>query len=949
VPPDENPYVGPRPFETADADFFFGRDREIAELVALIVSNQVVLLYAASGAGKSSVLNAAVIGRLERDQEFEMLPVLRIRGQRRVELPGQTNVYSAALLSQIAPPEEESTSLRAALRAREHRDARDGLPAPRALVIDQAEELFTVYPERWSERPAFFEDLAAALRDDPLLRVVISIREDFVAQLDPYAKLLPEGFRARYRLERLGPGAALHAARMPARRAGKPFADGVAERLVADLQTAHVETDHGPEEVLGEFVEPVQLQVACQTLWDALPESTTEITQEHRARFGNVDEVLRQFYDQAIRAAATAARMPESRLRARFGKTFVTPMGTRGTVYWTREETGGIPAAAIEELDARHLIRAELRAGARWYELTHDRLIDPIRASNREHDTRRRDRRLRAVGVAALVGVAGTAAGLATALTGGSSTSVANSIVTHANAQAAAAKAVAKQAFAHATELQHELVRANALVVHIPAGVGPIGSVAFSRGGRGLLVVGAAGRRELSPDGGKGFAGAVAPTAALTAQPFAIAIRGTSWLIAFPKGRLELWRGSAVRMLVPKGPPITSIALSRSGRYAAFADARGRIHVLDTQTAGALVYEPPPNAAFDTPTFGRDQGHVLFAGSDGTVRRGSTSKHELGPVPGLSTERPVGIASSANGRILAAYGGAASTIALLNPAGEILGTLPGTGVVAVALSPAGDRLATAHRDGSIRIWRTLPDLAISSAHLSGDGSRAYVDASVSNLGPSNSGAAVLRASNATVELPALEPGAVKRYHFAVESPRNLPVTLTLASSDTPEQTLINNERYLALRTDIRARIVAAALTGALRRREIRYVPIPPADVEGIRDLVRLPNVPVTASTSGFATWCYWQAGARDPNRHGYTRAWSGWLVQYGRRTAQPRPGDLVFFPHRVGPVSSWLTAVYVGGGRVVRWTGQLSVVSLSRGRGVEIRTYDLRPRRGAAS
>ena len=40
MPPDVNRCVGPRPFETDDADFFFGRDREVSDLVALIVSNQ---------------------------------------------------------------------------------------------------------------------------------------------------------------------------------------------------------------------------------------------------------------------------------------------------------------------------------------------------------------------------------------------------------------------------------------------------------------------------------------------------------------------------------------------------------------------------------------------------------------------------------------------------------------------------------------------------------------------------------------------------------------------------------------------------------------------------------------------------------------------------------------------------------------------------------------------
>src|SRR4051795_8230121 len=91
MPPDENPYVGPRPFEAGDAGLFFGRDGEINDLVALIVSNQVVLLYAASGAGKSSLVNAAVIGQLERDEQFEVLPVTRFRGLRE-QVPGDRNV-----------------------------------------------------------------------------------------------------------------------------------------------------------------------------------------------------------------------------------------------------------------------------------------------------------------------------------------------------------------------------------------------------------------------------------------------------------------------------------------------------------------------------------------------------------------------------------------------------------------------------------------------------------------------------------------------------------------------------------------------------------------------------------------------------------------------------------------------------------------------------------------
>jgi hypothetical protein len=68
-----SPYVGPRPFEREHAPLFFGRDREANELVSLIISHTEVLLYAQSGAGKSSLVNARLIPLLEAE-DFDVLP-----------------------------------------------------------------------------------------------------------------------------------------------------------------------------------------------------------------------------------------------------------------------------------------------------------------------------------------------------------------------------------------------------------------------------------------------------------------------------------------------------------------------------------------------------------------------------------------------------------------------------------------------------------------------------------------------------------------------------------------------------------------------------------------------------------------------------------------------------------------------------------------------------------
>ena len=58
-----NPYVGPRPFGERDQNNFFGRDDEARQLTGLIIAHRAVLLYAQSGAGKTSLLRAKVIPR----------------------------------------------------------------------------------------------------------------------------------------------------------------------------------------------------------------------------------------------------------------------------------------------------------------------------------------------------------------------------------------------------------------------------------------------------------------------------------------------------------------------------------------------------------------------------------------------------------------------------------------------------------------------------------------------------------------------------------------------------------------------------------------------------------------------------------------------------------------------------------------------------------------------
>ncbi len=397
-----NPYVGPRPFARSDRTFFFGRSREARDLLSLVLSERVVLFYAPSGAGKSSLLNARVIPDLE-EEGFLVLRVRRLGAAlpEWLDEAAVSNVFATIVMQDLLLQAVERGLMSKAGAARSRAELGTMTLADfltrllreeesPLIVLDQFEEVFTTYRERWKDVQGFFVQVRKALQAIPELGFLFTMREDYVAEMDPYAALLPYRMRARFRMDRLGREGALLAVKRPSEQAGRRFAPGVAEQLVDDLRRIRSLRGDGEATVLSPFVEPVQLQVVCRRLWESLPPEVEEIRAEDVARFGDVDEALREFYDEAVRYAVETSGVSEGRLRRWIDKNLITPLGTRGLVLRGEEETAGMPNVAVEALAKRRLVYAEVHSGARWYELAHDRLIDPVRQSNRDWEAANR-------------------------------------------------------------------------------------------------------------------------------------------------------------------------------------------------------------------------------------------------------------------------------------------------------------------------------------------------------------------------------------------------------------------------------------------------------------------------------------------------------------------------------------------------------------------------------
>jgi hypothetical protein len=216
----QNPYVGPRTFETNEGDLFFGREREALDLFSLVVSERLVLFYAQSGAGKSSLINTKLKPALAEEGEYDVLPIGRVIGETSGGLE-INNIYIYNLIKHLIHRDIEEAllsklTLSDFLKGMDVDDnnlyfynvspqpklsgSDDAVTKKNVLIIDQFEELFTTHHEAWEKREDFFKQLAQATQDFPNLWVVLVMREDYIAYLDPYVHLLPGRLRVRYYL-----------------------------------------------------------------------------------------------------------------------------------------------------------------------------------------------------------------------------------------------------------------------------------------------------------------------------------------------------------------------------------------------------------------------------------------------------------------------------------------------------------------------------------------------------------------------------------------------------------------------------------------------------------------------------------------------------------------------------------------------------------------------------
>ncbi|MBI2813207.1 MAG: hypothetical protein HYX71_02855 [Opitutae bacterium] len=402
---EQNPWLGLVSFTEETRSYFHGREEEGAELGRRVQRKLLTILFGQSGLGKTSILQAGLVPRL-RPEGF--CPVY-VRLDYDPHSPPPAEQIKRAVFRATAAAGSWTQSGTAVqgetlwefLHHRDDvlKDANGRVLTP-ILIFDQFEEIFTLAQSDDAGRKRaqeFLADLADLVENRPPValearidrdeadaakfdfaradyRILISLREDYLAHLEGLKGRMPSVTQNRMRLARMTGPQAVAAVRAPAPHlVGEAVAEAVVRFVAGGADLARAE------------VEPSLLSLICRELNNTrLAQGHPEISADLLA--GSRDTILSEFYQRALKDQPPGVRVF-------IEDVMLTDSGFRESVAEERVRKGfaaaGAAPGALALLVDRRLLRVEDRLDQRRVEITHDVLCSVVvssRAARRERE-----------------------------------------------------------------------------------------------------------------------------------------------------------------------------------------------------------------------------------------------------------------------------------------------------------------------------------------------------------------------------------------------------------------------------------------------------------------------------------------------------------------------------------------------------------------------------------
>ncbi len=399
----QHPYPGLFPFGEQDKEYFFGRKKDIARLRELIENNVLTVVFGKSGMGKTSLLRAGLIPGL-RDGYY--LPIYcRIDFAAPQKPPIQQ--VKEIILEQIRKLDPGAASFEGLTLWEYFSFVKilNGFIKP-LLFFDQFEEIFTTGKGNVDDVNAFITEIGDLIENrvplslrrryeeegkripfasgEPEIRVIFSLREDYLPQLETFYTFIPSVRTSRYRVMQMQGKDALEAVLKPGKEIIKDGEVGI--EIIKKIPGARG-AGYKPFEDTGKSwktkkIEPFLLSLFCYQVNEKRLEAKAAEISVELLKDVCAEDIINDYYSVNIKLFSPNVRTAIEEL-------LLTEEGYRKLQDSNAfKERYKVPDRDIERLVNRRIIRKEIRNNIEYMELIHDVLAQSVKMGR---DERRRE------------------------------------------------------------------------------------------------------------------------------------------------------------------------------------------------------------------------------------------------------------------------------------------------------------------------------------------------------------------------------------------------------------------------------------------------------------------------------------------------------------------------------------------------------------------------------
>ena len=388
----QRPFQGLRSYEEKNKAQFGGRDTEIGELFNLVESSRLTIVFGKSGIGKTSLLKAGLIPELQKNYFFPIY--LRIDYS-----SGKSPLSQVKeMIYQKLVQRDKTVSEIGSLTLWEYfvsLNLFDGQLTP-VLIFDQFEEAFTIGKEKSQMVQEFILELSDLaenrvpmavhekrrdrLKLDTLpgneqnFRMIISLREDYLANFESLSRYMPSMKNSRFRVLQMTVAQAMEAVLKPAKNLiDHDVAASLIKKMPGITDDDFKDSISGQDGVKRYVVEPFLLGMICFEINERRIEKGDDKISQSLVGDFDLSDVINSYYSK------TRLDFGDNVIRG-IEDSLLTEGGFRKLQELEEFETKyNVTDNDIQRLIEKRIIRKELRDGVEYIELTHDVLTPVIR------------------------------------------------------------------------------------------------------------------------------------------------------------------------------------------------------------------------------------------------------------------------------------------------------------------------------------------------------------------------------------------------------------------------------------------------------------------------------------------------------------------------------------------------------------------------------------------